>query len=60
MPTKRPTNGPVSVRRYDPGTGWTLEEARQLLDQGYSAEHVESRTGWPRPMLIASPRNRHR
>lgn len=26
--TKRPANGPVRVRRYDPGTGWSLEQAQ--------------------------------
>jgi hypothetical protein len=49
-------NGPVSVRRFDPGSGWTLDEARALLDQGYAVAHVERRTGWPRPMLLAGRR----
>lgn len=45
---------------FDPGTGWTLDEARALLGQGYSLEHVVARTGWPRPMVLAGRRPQRR
>jgi hypothetical protein len=57
VPSRRSLNGPVSVRQFDPGSGWTLDEARDLLDQGYAVAHVERRTGWPRPMLLAGRRD---
>lgn len=41
----------VVVRRVDPGRGWTLEQARDLVKQGYSIEHVAERTGFPPKML---------
>jgi hypothetical protein len=56
--SKRRAASPVRVRRHDPGTGWSLDQARRLLDQGYTIEHVEARTGWPRPMLVAPPSRR--
>jgi hypothetical protein len=43
--------GEVTRRVFDPGTGWTLPEARALLEQGYSAEHVAKVTGYPEKML---------
>ncbi|OAA24938.1 hypothetical protein UG55_102745 [Frankia sp. EI5c] len=39
------------VRRVDPGRGWTLEQARDLVEQGYSVENVAERTGFPAKML---------
>lgn len=39
------------VRRVDPGRGWTLEEARDLVRQGYSVDNVAERTGFPVAML---------
>ncbi|WP_235947153.1 hypothetical protein [Candidatus Frankia alpina] len=39
------------VSRVDPGRGWTLEQARDLVRQGYSVEHVAGRTGFPEQML---------
>jgi hypothetical protein len=60
VPSRRSLNGPVRVHRFDPGSGWTLDEARGLLDQGYSVTHVERRTGWPRPMLLAGGRRAQR
>ncbi|CUU58837.1 hypothetical protein CcI49_31845 [Frankia sp. CcI49] len=41
----------VVVRRVDPGRGWTLEQARDLVEQGYSIENVAERTGFPAKML---------
>lgn len=43
----------VTRRVFDPGTGWTLGEARELLAQGYSAEHVSKVTGYPARMIQA-------
>ena len=43
--------GEVVVRRVDPGRGWTLEQARDLVRQGYSVENVAERTGFPEQML---------
>jgi hypothetical protein len=45
--------GPVTVRFMAPAKpGWSLEEARELLRQGYTVEHVPRVTGWA-PALIA-------
>jgi hypothetical protein len=52
-PTQGRSAGEVSRRVFDPGTGWTLQEARELLAQGYSAAHVAKVTGYPERMLIA-------
>ncbi|MCW2693692.1 MAG: hypothetical protein JWM48_923 [Mycobacterium sp.] len=46
----------VTSRQFDPGTDWTLPEARTLLEQGYTPEHASRLTGWPVPMLLAQPR----
>jgi hypothetical protein len=45
--------GAVTKRVFDPGTGWTLPEARELLQQGYSVEHVARVTGFPAAMISA-------
>ncbi|WP_239345848.1 MULTISPECIES: hypothetical protein [unclassified Frankia] len=50
-PEERRQAGEVVVRRVDPGRGWTLEQARDLVRQGYSVEHVAERTGFPAQML---------
>jgi hypothetical protein len=58
-PSAGRTAGGVTSRLFDPGTGWTLQEARGLLDQGYSAAHVARLTGYPEPMIrvgTSSPR----
>jgi hypothetical protein len=47
----RTTAGGVTSRVFDPGTGWTLQEARGLLEQGYSSAHVARLTGYPEPMI---------
>ena len=47
----RTTGGEVTSRVFDPGTGWTLAEARGLLEQGYSPAQVARRTGYPEPMI---------
>jgi hypothetical protein len=39
------------VSRFDPGRGWTLEQARDLVRQGYSVDNVAERTGFPAQML---------
>jgi hypothetical protein len=43
--------GGVTSRVFDPGTGWSLQEARELLAQGYSPAQVAKRTGYPEPMI---------
>lgn len=43
--------GEVSRRVFDPGTGWTLDEARALLAQGYLPAHVTKVTGYPERMV---------
>jgi hypothetical protein len=50
-PEGRHQAGEVVVRQVDPGLGWTLEQARDLVKQGYSVEHVAERTGFPAKML---------
>jgi hypothetical protein len=47
--------GAVTSRVFDPGTGWTLDEARALLQQGYSAAHVAKVTGYPERMVATKP-----
>ena len=48
--------GEVTRRVFDPGTGWSLPEARELLNQGYSPEHVAKVTGYPARMIaVGSP-----
>ena len=49
-------NSAVAVRMFDPGTGWGLDEARQLVLDGYTPDHVSRRTGYPVAMLLARPR----
>ena len=71
MPTPRPITslrangqprrfGPVQVRRVDPGRGWSLEDARGLLQQGYSSDHVARLTGFSTAMLLAPVKSRRR
>lgn len=50
-PQDRRQASEVVVRRVDPGRGWTLEQARDLVQQGYSVENVAERTGFPEQML---------
>ncbi|WP_261562735.1 hypothetical protein [Frankia tisae] len=50
-PQERRQASEVVVSRVDPGRGWTLEQARDLVRQGYSVEHVAGRTGFPEQML---------
>lgn len=50
-PQERRQASEVVVSRVDPGRGWTLEQARDLVRQGYSVEHVAERTGFPEQML---------
>jgi hypothetical protein len=54
-PSQGRSAGEVTTRVFDPGTGWTLDEARDLLAQGYSPEHVSKVTGYPERMLSAGP-----
>lgn len=49
--TTRTPRHPVTVKTVDPGTDWTLDQARSLIRQGYTLEHVAKRTGWPESML---------
>ncbi|WP_238429210.1 hypothetical protein [Frankia nepalensis] len=39
------------MTRFDPGRGWTLDQARDLVRQGYSVDNVAQRTGFPAQML---------
>ncbi|HSP36599.1 MAG TPA: hypothetical protein VLR26_02470 [Frankiaceae bacterium] len=50
-PNDSRSNGAVTIRVFDPGTGWSLAEAREMLTQGYSAEHVARVTGYPERMI---------
>src|ERR1700755_2535060 len=50
-PDERRGAGEVVVTRFDPGRGWTLEQARDLVRQGYSVGNVAQRTGLPAQML---------
>ncbi len=50
-PQERRQASEVVISRVDPGRGWTLEQARDLVRQGYSVEHVAGRTGFPEQML---------
>jgi hypothetical protein len=52
-PNQGRSAGEVSKRVFDPGTGWTLGEARALFAQGYSAAHVTKVTGYPERMVTA-------
>jgi hypothetical protein len=55
-PNDSRTAGAVTKKVFDPGTGWTLGEARELLTQGYSAQHVAKVTGYPVAMISAGVR----
>jgi hypothetical protein len=47
-------NGPVTVRFMTPSRpGWSLEEAVDLVRQGYTVEHASRVSGWA-PGLIAA------
>ena len=52
--------GPIETRQVDPGRGYSLEEARDMLAQGYSSEHVSRVTGFSEGMLLAPPPRRKR
>ena len=55
-PQERRSASEVVVRHVDPGRGWTLEQARDLVRQGYSVDNVAERTGFPAQMLkVAVP-----
>jgi hypothetical protein len=54
-------SGPVTVRSMsDPRDGWTLEQALDLVAQGYTLAHVEELTGWHAKQLEAQLRRRRR
>jgi hypothetical protein len=53
-PTQGRSAGEVTRRVFDPGTGWSLDEARALLAQGYSPAHVSRVTGYPERMIRVS------
>jgi hypothetical protein len=44
----------------DPRDGWTLEQALDLVAQGYTLAHVEELTGWHAKQLEAQLRRRRR
>src|SRR5690242_21754549 len=50
MPKRSRSSG-VTVRHFNPGTDWTLPEARRLVRAGYTVDHVEHVTGWPLPAI---------
>lgn len=50
-------SGPVTVRSMSsPRDGWTLEQALDLVAQGYTPAHVENLTGWHAKQLEAQLR----
>ena len=52
-------SGPVTVRSMSsPRDGWTLEQALDLVAQGYTPAHVEKLTGWHAKQLEAQLRRR--
>ncbi len=54
-------SGPVTVRPISqPRNGWTLEQALELVAQGYTPAHVERLTGWHAKQLEAQLRRRRR
>ena len=52
--------GPIETRQVDPGRGYSLDEARDMLAQGYSSAHVSRVTGFSEGMLLAPPPRRKR
>ena len=53
----RSKSGPVTVRSMSsPRDGWTLEQALDLVAQGYTPAHVENLTGWHAKQLEAQLR----
>lgn len=53
--------GPVTVRAMSqPRNGWTLEQAVDLVEQGYTPAHVQQLTGWHAQQLKAQQRRRSR
>jgi hypothetical protein len=53
--------GPVAVRSLSrPKPGWRLEDAVDLVRQGYTAEQVERLTGWAASVLAAQVKLRDR
>lgn len=48
-------NGPVSVRRVRPAEPWTEDQARDLIYQGYAAEAIAKKTGFPVAWVKAQP-----
>lgn len=50
--------GEVTRRVFDPGTGWTLGEARALLEQGYAPAQVAKMTGYPQAMIVVGTSHR--
>jgi len=38
--------------------GWSLEEAADLVRQGYTVAHTEKVTGWAAPVIEAQHRTR--
>ena len=55
-PQERRSASEVVVTQVDPGRGWSLEQARDLVRQGYSVDNVADRTGFPAQMLkVAVP-----
>lgn len=52
--TGTPKFGPVEVTRTaEPSGDWTPEQARELLDQGYSVDRVAELTGYDRRWVAA-------
>jgi hypothetical protein len=50
---------PVTVRYMTPSKpGWSLEEAADLVRQGYTVAHTEKVTGWAAPVIEAQHRTR--
>jgi hypothetical protein len=46
--------GPVTVRSLShPKPGWSLEDAVDLVRQGYTPAHAERVTGWAASVILA-------
>lgn len=54
-------SGPVTVRSLsDPKPGWSLDDAIDLVRQGYTPAHAERVIGWAAPVIIAQTKLRRK
>jgi hypothetical protein len=50
----RPPKAIVEVRRYDDSKGWSVQEARGLVQSGYRPDHVAQLTGVEVVLLVSA------